>query len=82
MGLAEKFISSAKTRKAGFSLTKEAREELKMLMEYNETAPKSRKVTAEDALAMLDAGFGLRISRHTFDRIVKRDFGRTFGGGR
>lgn len=82
MSFADELIAEANARKLGIVLPVEALEGIRKVIEHNVSASKASKIKRETVITALDAKFGIRITEKTLDRIVKREFGCTFGGCR
>lgn len=77
MGVAD-LIQQAKL-KGLTDVPKGAVVDLKKLLAHNDTAPRNRRVSAEQAMKLLADEHGLQMARSKFDRIVKQYLGRGWG---
>lgn len=77
MGAAD-LIAAASTKGCN-EVPKGALVDLKKLLAHNDTAPRNRRVNAEQAMKLLADEHGMRMSRSKFDRIVKQYLGRGWG---
>lgn len=73
---AQALIAAARSKTTGFQLEQHALDHLKEICEYNDTALRGQRVSADEVLSSLKAHFGVEISKDTLHVVCQRQLGR------